>query len=190
LGCGAEGTTSKLIGGDNASGVTLSNVTLGSACPRCGGDMKVIDGTYSFADGVMTAFRRLDAESLREVESVLRQRQRGDVELAAAIAQVSAVSSELGGLMERMSRQPQWTAPVVVNTLLAVIAVVLAWMALNSRTTLTDADHEALRHDISTAIEQTRSAAKPPQAARRQASPKRAKRPGKTHGKQKRRRRP
>jgi hypothetical protein len=109
-------------------GITLRNVTMGNACPRCGGDMRVIDGTYDFTDGVITAFRQLDAASLREVESVLRQRKRGDVELAAAIAQVSAVSSELGGLMERMSRQPQWTAPFVVNTL-TVIAIVLAWMA-------------------------------------------------------------
>jgi DNA-directed RNA polymerase subunit RPC12/RpoP len=44
--CGVTGTTSKLIGGHNVTNMTLSNVTLGNACPRCGGDLKVIDGTY------------------------------------------------------------------------------------------------------------------------------------------------
>lgn len=35
----------------------MTNVTLGAACPKCGSDMKVIDGTYNITNGVITAFR-------------------------------------------------------------------------------------------------------------------------------------
>jgi hypothetical protein len=67
------GTTANLVGGDAATHLTLRNVTLAGACPRCRADMKAIDGTYDFAGGVMTAFRQLGADQLRDVESILRQ---------------------------------------------------------------------------------------------------------------------
>lgn len=53
----------------------------------------------------------------------------------------------------------KWNASDIVNALLQVIAIVLAWMALHQAPTLTEADHEALQHDISTAIEAVQPAA-------------------------------
>jgi hypothetical protein len=91
---------------------------------------------------------------------------------------------------------------VIINTLLAVLAVVLAWMALHQASTLTDTDHAALEHDIQTAIQRVAPKAQfdvPPVyghvSARRdsdlpatQAKSRRKRRP-KTHGRDKKRRR-
>jgi hypothetical protein len=164
--------------------------------------MKVIDGTYDFAGGVMTAFRQLDASQLRDVESLLRQGRAGELDHVDLAAKVAAISPELGAVMQQVQRQPQWTLPVVLTVLLTALQVVLAWMALHQQTTLTDSDHEALQHDVREAIESVQpvtppapnvTAPAPPipagatanRAGHVEAKPKRKKRPGKTVGKHK-----
>ena len=209
MNCGFLGTTPpNFIGGDNATGITFQNVTIGGGCPRCGGDMKVVDGTYDFAGGVMTAFRQLDAAQLRDVESLLRQGRAGELDQDQLASQVAAISPELGAVMRQVQRQPQWTSPVVIQVLLAALAVVLTWMTLHQQSTLTASDHEALQHDIREAIESVQptppapparspraTSLRPPAPPPTHASPadqaranptqKRKKRPGKIVGKHK-----
>ncbi|HEX4344614.1 MAG TPA: hypothetical protein VHZ31_03535 [Solirubrobacteraceae bacterium] len=106
--------------------------------------------------------------------------------------------------MQQIAQQSQWTAPVIVNMLLAALAIVLAWTTLHQHSTLTDTDHEALQHDIRSAIESVQpptpattttslgprgvTPSQPPTPSH-DAVARRKKRPGKTVGKHKRRRR-
>jgi hypothetical protein len=152
--CGETGFTPNLIGGDGSvTNLQMSNVTLGGACPKCGGDMKVIDGSYNITNGVVTAFRALDATQLKDMQAILQGSREGKLTAEAATEQAAAISPDMAALVAALQRQPQWTAPVIVNTLLAVLAVVLAWMALHQASSLTNADHAALEHDIQTAIQ-------------------------------------
>lgn len=207
MNCGFVGTTPpNFIGGDNATNITFKDVTIGGGCPRCGGDMKVIDGTYDFTGGVMTAFRQLDTDQLRKVESLLRQGRSGQLNQAEVAAQVAAISPALGTVIHQAQRHPQWTLPILITVLLTALQVVLAWMALHQQSTLTESDHDALQHDIREAIEAVQPAAPAPlppahiapsaparpaagspvESGQAEVKPKRKKRPGKTVGKHKR----
>lgn len=135
--CGETGFSSNLIGGDGSvTNLQMTNVTLGGACPKCGGDMRVIDGTYNITNGVVTAFRALGATQLKDMQSILRGSRAGKLTAEAATEQAAAISPDMAALVAALQRQPQWTAPVIVNTLLAVLAVVLAWMALHQTSAL------------------------------------------------------
>jgi rRNA maturation protein Nop10 len=150
--CGTSAFVPAPIRIDNSRNATFKNVVIGGACPRCGGDVRVHDGSYDFAGGVMTAFRRLDETALKEVRDLLRDQQTRDIDQAELAAQLSAVSEELGAIAGRMA-QSHWTTPTIVGVLLAALQVVLAWMALHQTHDLTSADHEVLRRDIQHAIE-------------------------------------
>ena len=198
--CGAVGTTSRLIGGSGSGNFTLENVTLVGACPLCGGDMKPPDGTYEFEGGILTALSQLQPDQLRQVEHVLRRAANREIAPEEAASEVTSVAPELAAVLARLA--PDKQTLVWVQTLLAAIAVILAWMALHHNT-LTAADHHGLERGVRTAIEQAHAPAMPvsspasasavaaaphqPSTARsRSPSPKR---PSKTFGKSKRKKR-
>lgn len=198
--CGAVGTTSRLIGGSGSGNFTLENVTLVGACPLCGGDMKPPDGTYEFEGGILTALRQLQPDQLRQVEHVLRRAANREIAPEKAASEVTTVAPELAAVLARLASDKQTL--VWVQTLLAAVAVILAWMALHHNT-LTAADHRRLERDVRTAIEQAHAPAmsvssltsasallevpQQPAAARSRLS--RPKRPSKTFGKSKRKKR-
>ena len=200
--CGAVGTTSRLIGGSGSGSVTFENVRLEGACPLCGGDMKPPDGTYEFEGGILTALRQLPADRLRQVEQVLRQAANCEIAPEEAASEVTSVAPELAGLLARLGADKQTL--VWVQTLLAAITVILTWMALH-HDTLTETDHRGLERDMRIAIEQAHAPAMsksaltprastvtpaPGQGSKpRQGSSSRKKRPSKTYGKSKRKKR-
>jgi hypothetical protein len=180
----------------------MTDFTLGGACPKCGGDMKVIDGTYNITNGVVTAFRALDAAQLRDMQTVLRDSRAGKLTAEAATEQAAAISPDMAALVAALQQQSRWSSAVIVQTLLAALAVVLAWMALHQASTLTDADHKVLQRDIQNAIQQIdpkpspgvpvlrdRSSVAPDQSAPKAKTKPRKKRPSKTYGSHKRHRR-
>ncbi len=195
------GFTSNLIGGDGSvTNLQMTNVTLGAACPQCGSDMKVIDGTYGITNGVVTAFRALGADQLKDMQTILQNSRAGKLTAEAATEQAAAISPDAAALIAALQQQPRWTAPVIVNTLLAALAVALAWMALHQTNTLTEADHAALEHDIQNAIERVeptrhidlplvreQSRASRNRNASKTKSKLRRKRPPKTYGRDKKR---
>jgi hypothetical protein len=149
--CGAVGTSSNLIGGDGSGSITLTDVTLVGGCPVCGGDMKPPDGTYEFEKGMLTALRTVEPARLRQVRDVLRQATEEQITPDLAAEQVAAVAPELSALLARLPHDK--SSLVWVQTLLAALTVVLAWMALHQNA-FTETDHELLQRDIRTAIEQ------------------------------------
>lgn len=194
--CGAVGTTSNLIGGDGSGSVTLNDVTLVGACPICGGDMKPPDGSYEFENGILTALRRIDSNRLHQVRDVLRQATEAQITPDHAAEQVVAVAPELSVLLARL---PQDKSSLVwVQTLLAALSVVLAWMALHQNSGK-EADDKALQQEIRAAIEQVHrqdaptlrlssrmTASRPKTNRPPRPSKKRKKRPAKRHGATKR----
>jgi hypothetical protein len=162
-----RGFTPNVIGGDGSGTFRISGSILTGACPNCGDDMRIVDGVYDLAEGVVTAFRALGRDELERMRDVLASSQSGTIEPARATRTVAAISPDVGALIEAMQNQRQWTAPAIVSTLLAVITVLLAWLALNPHQTLSEADHKALQRDIRTAIEQV----VPPSPATRARSP-------------------
>jgi hypothetical protein len=196
--CGAVGTTSNLIGGDGSGSITLKNVTLVGSCPICGGDMKPPDGSYEFENGILTALRRIDPHRLRQVRDVLRQATEEQITPDHAAEQVVAVAPELSALLARLPQDKSSLA--WVQTLLAALTVVLAWMALQQNAT-TETDDRLLQQEIRTAIEQIHKPSPPilpsghtiitPQPKNIASFPprKRKKRPAKSYGASKRRKR-
>lgn len=192
--CGLRGTTPNLIGGDNVTNLTLEGVTVVGGCPRCGGDLEAVPGTYSFSRGVMTAFRALDASNLGRVEAILRDSRSGGVTADQATEQVAAVAPELRALVEQLRQQRGWSSSTIVLVLLAVLAIVVPLVTKGD--SLTEHDNEAIQHDIEQAIERVvpTEPLNPPAGTRvRTPEPRsgsvRRKRPPKRHGQGKRRRR-
>jgi hypothetical protein len=195
------GFTSNLIGGDGSvTNLQMTNVKLGAACPTCGSDMRVIDGTYNITNGVVTAFRALGADQLKDMQTILQDGRAGKLTAEAATERAASISPDVAALITALQQQPQWTAPVIVNALLAALAVVLAWMALHQANTLTETDHAALEHDIQSAIERVeptphidlplvneQSLASRNRDASETKSKPRRKRPPKTYGRDKKR---
>ncbi|MFZ1155253.1 MAG: hypothetical protein WAN93_10145 [Solirubrobacteraceae bacterium] len=196
--CGAVGTSSNLIGGDGSGSITLTDVTLVGGCPVCGDDMKPPDGTYEFEKGMLTALRTVEPARLRQVRDVLRQATEAQITPDLAAEQVAAVAPELSALLARLPHDK--SSLVWVQTLLAALTVVLAWMALHQNA-FTETDHELLQRDIRTAIEQVHQPNSPvspggtvvrlpaPKAAPPPRTKQRKKRQGKTYGASKRKKR-
>jgi hypothetical protein len=94
------GFTSNLIGGDGSvTNLQMTNVTLGAACPKCGSDMKVIDGTYDITNVVVTAFRALGADQLKDMQTILQNSRAGKLTAKAATEQAAAISPDAAALI-------------------------------------------------------------------------------------------
>jgi hypothetical protein len=190
ISCGATGTTSRLIGGDGSGAITLENVTLGAACPVCGGDMKPPDATYEFENGILKTLRLLDRSTLQQVQGILQDASEQKLSAEAATAQVLEQAPQLEGVLTQLPKQ----ATIWIPILLQVITVVLAWMALQRTDGLTTADNAELQHDIRAAIEQVHHDYMPtvktklPPSKESKPRSKRQKRP-KTYGQQKKKKR-
>lgn len=200
LSCGTLSFTDRLIGGTGTGTISLTGNIMVGACPKCGGDCQVVDGQYELTGGVVTAFRALSRTSLEGMRDTLRASQRGDITPDAATAEVAAISPEVAAIIDAFQNQRQWTSPVIVTVLISIVTALLTWMALHPDKTLTEADHEALQHDVRQAIEQAQPAPSPrppsasppvskPKPPSASTKPKRKKRPPKTHGKNKKRKR-
>lgn len=193
--CGSVGSVANLIGG-SGSNITLSNVRAVGACRVCGGTMRVFDGVYDLTDDVVSAFRGLTRDDLYSMRDTLRQSKAGQVTPEAATEQVATISPEVAAIVSALQAQNRWNAADIVQVLLAVIALVLPFV-MKPETTLTDADREALQRDVRQVIEQAQPTPRPvraaPPAIKRtsppSAKPTRKKRPPKTYGKAKKKRR-
>ena len=183
-----------MINASNSTGVTISNVG-GAKCPRCKvGTGWIRDGTYDFTGEAITAFRAIDPAALSNVRDVLREAKADRITPAQAADQIIVSAPELETLVRQMQgwRDAKWW----IMALLAVLAVVVPLLTQDDG--LSVEDQRALERGIRDAIVQTGGPApqpKPPPGVTIRKPPPpparvRAKRPGKTYGKAKRRKRP
>jgi hypothetical protein len=159
-------------------------------CPRCGGSGRVVDGTYDFMDGVLTA---LDAPAwsaarLRDLEAQLRAAQRGQVPADTALEDLSVSSPELRSYIQT-AKAVGLTAAQIILAILTVLSFV---QSTGAERKLDQIEHREQRIErLLETMAHPAQAAPTASATRRSraAVPKRPKKPAKSHGKAKRKRR-
>jgi hypothetical protein len=194
--CGLEWADSSAIEvSGTATGITMVGSRVGP-CPRCGGWGRIRDGVYDFVDGAISAIRAVDPTRLVPVRDVLRQAKDERITPEQAAEQIVVSVPELESLVRAMQswRDPKWW----IMALLAVLAVVIPLLTQHDGSLSAD-EQRALERGVRQAIEQAggpQSPASPRSGVTVRNPPRgtavkaRRKRPGKTYGQRKKRKRP
>lgn len=158
MSCGALVSVGGLIEMNNATNVTLSDNTAGGACPRCGGDVKLIDGTFNVADDVISIVRapRWSVDTLKQLKIALENARR-DLEHGRtdAVQDVAKVSPESASLIARALRDPATASAIgIISALITAIGVVLAFMSYQLSANAQQDLDQKIREEVSRVLEQ------------------------------------
>lgn len=132
MSCGAAVEVSGLFNMPNATNITFTNVTSRGDCPQCGGDVRLIDGTFNMVSDVISIVRapRWTVDTLEQLKEVLEGARR-DLERGSAegLRDVAEVSPESAGLILRALRDPATVSAIaIVSALITAIGVIVGYM--------------------------------------------------------------
>jgi hypothetical protein len=183
-GCGLLFATESIIGGNGV--VTFENVGFGP-CPNCGAMGRVLDGTYSFIDDVLTVLAApvWTVQKLRALEAMLHAAQSGQRPAADVLNDISTDSSDLADFVSRAIARG-WDAIKVISVLMAIVTFV---QTEDGQPAKSGEDMQRVDRMLEGLAHTEQHVSRPLERRPHTKTAKRLKKPPKTHGKRKRRRR-
>jgi hypothetical protein len=183
-GCGLLFTAENIVGGNGV--ITFVDVRFGP-CPNCGAMGRVLDGTYGFIDDVLTVLEApaWSVQKLQELEALLHAAQSGQRPAGDVLHDIAADSSDLADFVSRAIARG-WDAIKVISVLMAIVTFV---QTEDGQPAKTSEDVQRVDRMLESLAQSDNAVARPLERHSRPAISKRPKKPPKTHGKRKRRRR-
>jgi hypothetical protein len=93
------------------------------SCPRCGALTAIEDGEYTFVNGVLSAFRAVNRESIERFREIIVAAEAGTISPEAAAAQAGQIHTHFAALVTQAFKLG------IPALLIAIVALYLQWAA-------------------------------------------------------------
>lgn len=160
MSCGSGVEIGGLFDIPNAKHSTFRNVTAGEACPKCGGDVRLLDGTFDVTDDLISVLTapRWTWDTLRDLKRDLEwARDNFTRQPDEALSRLRDYSPEAANLVASRIAARNGPTPVeLISTILAAIAVLLALYQASTTPSKQDIQ-DAVQTGVENALERDKS---------------------------------